>query len=33
MGAIFSKESDFEDAVVAQLQRYGWTEVLTYDPF
>lgn len=30
MGAIFSKESDFEDAVVAQLQRYGWTEVLTY---
>ena len=30
MGVIFSKESDFEDAVVAQLQRYGWTEVLTY---
>ena len=31
MGVIFSKESDFEEAVIVQLQRYGWeAEVLAY---
>ena len=27
---IFAKESDFEEAVITQLRRYGWEEVLSY---